>query len=86
MDAAIRELQLAIQLQADFPEAQNSLGVLLQRAGNVDDAIESFQRVLQQQPGEPMNYNTGNTHLLSAILTKVSGSDTWSEALVAGSR
>ena len=27
-----------------------------------------------------MNYNTGNTHLLSAILTKVSGSDTWSFA------
>jgi CubicO group peptidase (beta-lactamase class C family) len=35
---------------------------------------------LQQQPGEPMNYNTGNTHLLSAILTKVSGSDTWTFA------
>jgi len=37
-------------------------------------------RPLQRQPGEPMNYNTGNTHLLSAILTKVSGSDTWSFA------
>jgi CubicO group peptidase (beta-lactamase class C family) len=37
-------------------------------------------RPLQQQPGEPMNYNTGNTHLLSAILTKVSGGDTWSFA------
>jgi CubicO group peptidase (beta-lactamase class C family) len=37
-------------------------------------------RPLQQQPGEPMNYNTGNTHLLSAILTRVSGSDTWTFA------
>ncbi len=37
-------------------------------------------RPLQQEPGEPMNYNTGNTHLLSAILTKVSGSDTWTFA------
>jgi CubicO group peptidase (beta-lactamase class C family) len=37
-------------------------------------------RPLQRQPGEPMNYNTGNTHLLSAILAKVSGSDTWSFA------
>jgi len=37
-------------------------------------------RPLQQQPGEPMNYNTGNTHLLSAILAKVSGSDTWTFA------
>ncbi len=37
-------------------------------------------RPLQQPPGEPMNYNTGNTHLLSAILSKVSGVDTWTFA------
>ncbi|MEQ1948086.1 MAG: serine hydrolase [Bryobacteraceae bacterium] len=37
-------------------------------------------RPLQHPPGEPMSYNTGNTHLLSAILTKVSGGDTWSFA------
>ena len=37
-------------------------------------------RPLRQQPGEPMNYNTGNTHLLSAILAKVSGGDTWTFA------
>jgi len=37
-------------------------------------------RPLQQSPGEPMNYNTGNTHLLSAILTKVSATDTWTFA------
>ena len=37
-------------------------------------------RPMQQPPGEPMDYNTGNTHLLSAILTKVSGSDTWTFA------
>jgi CubicO group peptidase (beta-lactamase class C family) len=35
---------------------------------------------LQFAPGDQMNYNTGNTHLLSALLTKVSGSDTWSFA------
>ena len=28
-------------------------------------------------PGEEMEYSTGNTHLLSAILTKVSGTSTW---------
>ena len=33
-------------------------------------------RPMQGPPGEQMNYNTGNTHLLSALLTKVSGSDT----------
>ena len=35
---------------------------------------------LQAPPGSRMDYNTGNTHLLSAILTQVSGSDTWSFA------
>ena len=35
---------------------------------------------MQGPPGEQMNYNTGNTHLLSAILTKVSGGDTWTFA------
>lgn len=35
---------------------------------------------LQYPPGAQMDYNTGNTHLLSAILTKVTGSDTWSFA------
>jgi len=32
---------------------------------------------MQGPPGEQMNYNTGNTHLLSAILTEVSGGNTW---------
>jgi CubicO group peptidase (beta-lactamase class C family) len=35
---------------------------------------------LQYPPGAQMDYNTGNTHLLSAILTKATGSDTWSFA------
>jgi CubicO group peptidase (beta-lactamase class C family) len=35
-------------------------------------------RPLQSAPGTDMDYNTGNTHLLSAIVTKVTGRDTWS--------
>ena len=34
-------------------------------------------RPLSSPPGEQMDYSTGNTHLLSAILTKASGQDTW---------
>jgi CubicO group peptidase (beta-lactamase class C family) len=34
-------------------------------------------RPMELEPGEDMIYSTGNTHLLSAILTKVSGKDTW---------
>lgn len=37
-----------------------------------------LKRPMQSAPGTDMDYNTGNTHLLSAILTKVSGRDTWS--------
>ncbi len=34
-------------------------------------------RRLESQPGAGMAYSTGNTHLLSAILTNVSGRSTW---------
>lgn len=34
-------------------------------------------RPMMLPPGEDMIYSTGNTHLLSAILTKVTGMDTW---------
>jgi len=36
-----------------------------------------LSRPLQSVPGGRMDYSTGNTHLLSAILTSVSGGDTW---------
>jgi CubicO group peptidase (beta-lactamase class C family) len=34
-------------------------------------------RPLLSEPGTHMQYSTGNTHLLSAILTKASGTSTW---------
>lgn len=37
-------------------------------------------RPLTDPPGAEMTYSTGNYHLLSAILTKVSGSSTWAFA------
>ncbi len=39
-----------------------------------------LERPIIGSPGEQMEYSTGNTHLLSAILTKVSGKDTWAFA------
>src|SRR5581483_6193535 len=39
-----------------------------------------LQRPLVSTPGEEMQYSTGNTHLLSAILTKATGKDTWTLA------
>jgi CubicO group peptidase (beta-lactamase class C family) len=37
----------------------------------------ALSRRLIDVPGERMTYSTGNSHLLSAILTKVSGTSTW---------
>ncbi len=39
-----------------------------------------LERPLVSPPGEQMEYSTGNTHLLSAILAKVSKKDTWAFA------
>jgi CubicO group peptidase (beta-lactamase class C family) len=37
----------------------------------------ALSRPLERLPGTGMTYSTGNTHLLSAILTNVSGTSTW---------
>ena len=37
----------------------------------------ALSRPMLDDPGESMDYSTGNTHLLSAILTKVTGTTTW---------
>jgi CubicO group peptidase (beta-lactamase class C family) len=37
----------------------------------------ALSRPMLGEPGEWMDYSTGNTHLLSAILTKASGASTW---------
>ncbi len=36
-----------------------------------------LRRPIESEPGTTMRYSTGNTHLLSAILTTVSGKSTW---------
>jgi CubicO group peptidase (beta-lactamase class C family) len=37
----------------------------------------ALSRPLSSEPGTQMDYSTGNTHLLSAILTKATGTSTW---------
>jgi len=37
----------------------------------------ALARPMFARPGEEMEYSTGNTHLLSAILTKATGTSTW---------
>ena len=40
----------------------------------------ALARPFEDEPGGRMLYSTGNTHLLSALLTRATGSDTWSYA------
>ena len=40
----------------------------------------ALSRPLETEPGEEMEYSTGNTHLLSAILTKATRKSTWQYA------
>src|SRR2546429_4545648 len=49
-DAAIRELQACIALKPDYPDAQNSLGLLLQHNGEAEQSIKAFRQAAKQQP------------------------------------
>jgi len=48
--------------------------------GSPDWVKFTLTRRMLSDPGEQMDYSTGNTHLLSAILTKASHKDTWAFA------
>jgi len=51
-DAAVRDLRQAVELQPDFPEAHNRLGVALMRKGQFRDAITEFQTAADQRGGK----------------------------------
>jgi len=40
----------------------------------------ALSRPMEQDPGTGMEYSTGNTHLLSAVLTRATGTSTWAFA------
>jgi len=47
----ILHLTRAVQLQPDFLEARNNLGILLARAGRLEGAIAQFRAALAIAPG-----------------------------------
>ncbi|MBI5359898.1 MAG: tetratricopeptide repeat protein [Planctomycetes bacterium] len=55
-DAAIKELQRAIRTNPYYPEALLVLGVLYDRNGQVDMAIECFSRVLEDNKSDILAY------------------------------
>ncbi|HEX2187839.1 MAG TPA: serine hydrolase, partial [Longimicrobiaceae bacterium] len=48
--------------------------------GSRDWVRYALTRPMVEEPGGPMLYSTGNTHLLSAILTEATGRSTWAYA------
>ncbi|MET0624833.1 MAG: tetratricopeptide repeat protein [Pyrinomonadaceae bacterium] len=50
-DAAIRDLQKAVELQPEFPEAHNRLGRALMRKGQFRAAADSFRKAAEQRGG-----------------------------------
>ena len=61
-DEVIKLLYKALQLQPDYPEAHNNLGIALQEQGNLDAAISSYNTALQLRPDYPdAYYNLGNS-------------------------
>jgi len=54
IDEAIRELQIALSLNADLAEAHNNLGVAYRDKGLIDDAIEEFRAAYLLNPADPL--------------------------------
>jgi Flp pilus assembly protein TadD len=40
-----------VELQPEFVQARNNLGILLARSGRLDEAIEQFRQALEIEPG-----------------------------------
>jgi len=52
-EEASSNFTMAVQLNAHFAEAHNSLGVSLARQGRFDEAIAHFSKALQIKPDYP---------------------------------
>ena len=53
LDAAIAELQIALELRPDYPEAWNNLGVALKQQGKLQAAIKAYSRATRLKPAWP---------------------------------
>ena len=64
LDEAIGQLEKAIEIKPDNPEAHDDLGNILFQKGQADEAIVQFQRALAIQP----KYAEANNNLGTALL------------------
>jgi tetratricopeptide (TPR) repeat protein len=65
--AALMEYQKALELDPDYPEANNAIGILLHLAFNrPDEAILHYQKALEVRP----NFSEAKTNLANVYLTQ----------------
>lgn len=68
-DAALREYQKVLQLDADFAEAYSGMGFIYWKTGRIDDAIDAFQKALTR------NSRLLKAHAVMGILLSRRGRD-----------
>jgi Flp pilus assembly protein TadD len=52
-EGAIAALQASVKVNPDQPDAQNQLGLLLQRAGGLEEAAVAFRQFIRLEPSNP---------------------------------
>ena len=57
LDEAIAEYRKALQIQPDYAEAHNNLGIALYDKRQLDEAIAEYRKALQIQPDYAMAHN-----------------------------
>ena len=51
--AALGHLQRALEIQPDYADAHNNLGIALAARGQVNEAVAHFRRALEIRPDDP---------------------------------
>jgi len=67
-ESALDHFQNAVQIDADFANAHNDLGVVLAKLGNTDEAAEEFQKAVELAPNHAAAL--GNLSLTLYMLTR----------------
>ena len=68
---AIKQYEKAIEIDSDYSEAHNNLGILLQELGELDKALKSFEKAFSLKPEK---IETAN--IISSILTEINNPNT----------
>lgn len=64
LDDAIAEFRKELEIQPEFVDAQNNLGIALERKGAFDDAVICFQKAIQLDPHRSkLHYNLATVFL-----------------------